>query len=472
MAELTSRVQNALDEDRILILGTQILIGFGFRAFFESGFDALPAWARTSQLCALGLLAAAFGLLVAPSPFHQLVEEGSDSERMVRAASGCASAALLPFALALGLGLLVATSEVEGLGGRAGLLAGGGAAALALACWYLLPALRRRPAHREEAMSETPIDKKISHVLTEARMVLPGAQALLGFQLAVMMMEAFHQLPRNAQWLHLTDVLLTALAVVLLMAPAAYHRIAERGEETARFHRVASRFVLAAMAPLALALSGDMALVTFKLTESASSAAAVGGAVLVLFAALWLAWPLAARGSGAAPRSSPRTREAGGGDHRSWKGRRRAVRGGEVDAASSAAGRRCAARRGGSAPALRRSCCRASGFVSPMPSAVTCASCTPRPRRIALHCVGAAEGELLVLGSGAGRVGVPLDPDAVVRVLREDVAHLLDLRDGALGFSTALPVSKRISFFMLTMTPFSVRFVSATSSSSFACLSR
>ncbi|HYS82159.1 MAG TPA: DUF6328 family protein [Anaeromyxobacteraceae bacterium] len=306
MAKLTSRVQNALDEDRILILGVQILIGFGFRAFFESGFDELPPSAQTAQLCSLVLLAVAFGLLVAPTPFHQLVENGTDTERTVRTASGCAAAALLPFALSLGLDLMVAAPRVAGLGARGGLVAGGAAAVVALACWYLLPALRRRPPHREDEMPETtPIDKKIRHVLTEARMVLPGVQALLGFQLAVTLMQTFQKLPRNAQWLHLVDILLTALAVVLLIAPAAYHRIAERGEETTRFHRVASRFVLGAMVPLALALSGDLALVAFKLTERVRPAALVGGAALVLFGMLWLAWPLTARGPKRRPARAP-----------------------------------------------------------------------------------------------------------------------------------------------------------------------
>lgn len=38
MAKLKNKVQNALDEARILILGTQVLIGFGLRVVFEEGF--------------------------------------------------------------------------------------------------------------------------------------------------------------------------------------------------------------------------------------------------------------------------------------------------------------------------------------------------------------------------------------------------------------------------------------------------
>jgi hypothetical protein len=83
--------------------------------------------------------------------------------------------------------------------------------------------------------------------------------------------------------------------VVLLMAPAAYHRLAEHGEETGRFHRVASRFVLAALAPLALGIAGDLAVVGWKLTGSVPAAAALAGGAVLLFAATWAAYPLASR---------------------------------------------------------------------------------------------------------------------------------------------------------------------------------
>jgi len=39
MAKLKDRVQNALDEARMLVLGTELLIGFHYRSAFESGFD-------------------------------------------------------------------------------------------------------------------------------------------------------------------------------------------------------------------------------------------------------------------------------------------------------------------------------------------------------------------------------------------------------------------------------------------------
>ena len=37
----------------------------------------------------------------------------------------------------------------------------------------------------------TPLDVQVDQLLTEARLIIPGAQALLGFQFAVTLMQAF-----------------------------------------------------------------------------------------------------------------------------------------------------------------------------------------------------------------------------------------------------------------------------------------
>ncbi len=52
----------------------------------------------------------------------------------------------------------------------------------------------------------TDVQTKVEHVLTEARVVLPGVQALLGFQLAAVLTDAFEKLPRSSQLLHLASL--------------------------------------------------------------------------------------------------------------------------------------------------------------------------------------------------------------------------------------------------------------------------
>ena len=134
---------------------------------------------------------------------------------------------------------------------------------------------------------ETDIRNKIRHALTEARVVLPGAQALLGFQFATILLEGFDKLPTALKWLHFASLACMAIAIVLLITPAAWHRLVEQGEETERFHKLASALIVAALVPIALGLSGDFFVVVYKITRSPPIAAGLSGAALCLFFGLW-----------------------------------------------------------------------------------------------------------------------------------------------------------------------------------------
>ena len=237
MAALTTKVQNALDEARMLMLGTQVLIGFGFRAVIEPGFDKLPTASQYLKVGSLGLLLVTLGLLLWPGAFHQQVEHGEDTARAHDFTTRVMCWALLPFGIGLGLDLWTAFQLV--FGPLAGALAGVAAGAFALFCWYRLDWLTRHSPHSPKeahAMSDdqtggTPLDTRIKQVLTEARVVLPGAQALLGFQLIAVLADGFDKLPESSRQLHLVSLVLLAVSTVLLMTPAATHRV-ETGRHT------------------------------------------------------------------------------------------------------------------------------------------------------------------------------------------------------------------------------------------------
>jgi hypothetical protein len=292
------RVKTALDETRLLILGAQILFGFHLNGAFQKGFDALDQSARALHAAAFVLMAMTIALLIAPSLQHRIADRGYATPRIVRAASRYASLALLPFALALGADIGI----VLGLrfGRVAGSMAGIAFAVLALIAWYGAAWVVREKFDVEESMqvfSKTPIETRVEHMLTEARVLLPGAQAMLGFQLAVMLTETFAQLPAFARRLHAAALLATALAVILLMAPAAFHRIAFKGNSTETFHRIGSALVMAAAAPLALGIVFEMYVAVLRAVESDGWAWAAAGFVLLVLAGLWLALPLFIRAS-------------------------------------------------------------------------------------------------------------------------------------------------------------------------------
>jgi hypothetical protein len=61
----------------------------------------------------------------------------------------------------------------------------------------------------------------------------------LGSELAIVFTRCFADLPVVPMIMHAASLLLVTLTVVLLMAPAAYHRIVYGGEVSADMYRVA-----------------------------------------------------------------------------------------------------------------------------------------------------------------------------------------------------------------------------------------
>jgi hypothetical protein len=309
------KIKEALDEGRILILGAQVLLGFQYRGFFERNFDSLPLAFQGAKTVGLGLLIVGIGLLMWPAAYHRIVERGEDSERLHVFITRAVGWALLPFALVLGLDVAVASVKI--LGVEASVAAGAAASAVALLFWYGVEILARwwRGAYggegaKMQSTGPTAIERKIEHVLTESRVVLPGAQALLGFQLATMLLDGFDHLPDSSKYVHLASLGAIALTTVLLIAPAAYHRIVERGEDTESFHRVASAFVLAAMVPLALGVAGDVFVVVRKLTTSSPVALVVAGATLLFLYGVWFGFTLYRRRRDGAARAGHRPDQA------------------------------------------------------------------------------------------------------------------------------------------------------------------
>lgn len=73
------------------------------------------------------------------------------------------------------------------------------------------------------------LEEETRTVIEEARMVLPGIQAVFGFQLIAVFNNGFHSLTPPEQLMHLNALVLIMIAIALIMTPASYHRIAEKG---------------------------------------------------------------------------------------------------------------------------------------------------------------------------------------------------------------------------------------------------
>jgi len=142
-----------------------------------------------------------------------------------------------------------------------------------------------------ERVSES-LDTEVEHIIEEARMVLPGIQALFGFQLIAVYNNRFSTaLSVVAQEIHLASLLLVALSIALIMAPAAYHRQAERNFVSRYFADYASHLVTVALIPLLIAISIDVGLVALIVTDSIAVAIAFAVFLTAFFAWFWFLLP-------------------------------------------------------------------------------------------------------------------------------------------------------------------------------------
>jgi hypothetical protein len=291
--KLAQQLKTALNDNRLLMLGSQVLFGFQFNAVFQEMFDTLTALSRTLACAGLILLTITIGLLVAPSMEHRIVERGQDSQRVLRLATVCAGWALLPLSIALACDFFIALGRVGGsAAGEAGAIA---FFTLAVLFWCVLEFwLRgeRKIMSQIDAAKSTPLDAQVDQLLTEARLIIPGAQALLGLQLAVTLTRAFTQLPPNARIAHAAALCCVGLAIILLMAPASLHRIAFGGQDNVDFVKIGSWFVVAAPLPLAFGMAFDAYVAALRALDSAAAAGLLALAAITVLLGFWYAFPL------------------------------------------------------------------------------------------------------------------------------------------------------------------------------------
>jgi hypothetical protein len=140
------------------------------------------------------------------------------------------------------------------------------------------------------------LEEEATHATDEARMVLPGVQAVLGFQLVAVFNQRFELLSPSEQVLHLAAFLLVALAMGLLMTPAAWHRQVGQGRVTRRFVRLASRLLTLAMVPLIGGVSLDTYLIAHLIVQGRMVPAVIAAGVTGLLAGLWFGLPAIGRG--------------------------------------------------------------------------------------------------------------------------------------------------------------------------------
>src|SRR5215813_9804542 len=138
---------------------------------------------------------------------------------------------------------------------------------------------------------ELPLTKAAEYLLEECRMILPGIQALFGFQLISVFNQSFTQkLSPGEQRLHLLAIILIVIAIALVMTPAAYHRETGGKEITETFLNVSTRLVVVSMIPLALGICIDFYLVA-RIITGGYIVPLLAAPLFLIFILLWFVLP-------------------------------------------------------------------------------------------------------------------------------------------------------------------------------------
>lgn len=154
-------------------------------------------------------------------------------------------------------------------------------------------------------MSEVPVvdlpesqklSSMASHLLEECRMVLPGVQALFGFQLIAVFNQTFwERLSASHRLIHLLALMVIAIAISLVMAPAAYHRLTHLQTISRRFIVISSRLLLLSMFPLIVGICLDFFLIADLIVEHDLLSVGLSVALLLAYVIPWFIVPLSAR---------------------------------------------------------------------------------------------------------------------------------------------------------------------------------
>jgi cytochrome b561 len=142
---------------------------------------------------------------------------------------------------------------------------------------------------------EDALNEEMRNIIEEARVILPGIQALFGFQTIAVFNQRFVDLPEYAKACHLIGLGMVIIAVALVMTPAVYYRYVGREHVTSQMVKLSSQMIRAALFPLACGLGLDIFTVILTAIDRPVWSAIGAGFAYVFLIGLWFAFPISAR---------------------------------------------------------------------------------------------------------------------------------------------------------------------------------
>jgi hypothetical protein len=146
---------------------------------------------------------------------------------------------------------------------------------------------------RRETQDER-LDRNLDELLQELRVAQTGVQVLFAFLLTVPFTQRWGEVTPFQRSVYFTALLCATGAVILLVAPTAYHRIVFRQHDKEAIVFISNWLAVLGLLLVAAAMTAVVLLITDVIysRERAYLVAAVTGAI---FGALWCLFPLARR---------------------------------------------------------------------------------------------------------------------------------------------------------------------------------
>jgi hypothetical protein len=139
---------------------------------------------------------------------------------------------------------------------------------------------------RKRQEEEDEDDGDFSDMLSEMRILLPGAQMLTAFLIILPFNGGFARIVHTEKLLFLATFVLSLTSLVLLSAPAVQHRIMRPLKDRARFKRVATKLMVTGSFTLAVALVLGTELVISEVF-GALIGLITAGSMALLIAVIW-----------------------------------------------------------------------------------------------------------------------------------------------------------------------------------------
>jgi amino acid transporter len=134
------------------------------------------------------------------------------------------------------------------------------------------------------------LEREHGELLEELRSLIPGAEVLFGFLLAIRFTGQFDALNDTERYVYYATLIATAISLVLFLAPASHHRLRFREGDKDYMLRKGNREAIVGTLAIAVSFTGVVYLIT-ALVFGNTEAIVVASLFFVFIAWRW--WSLA-----------------------------------------------------------------------------------------------------------------------------------------------------------------------------------